>query len=330
VLTKTLITIGIFFSLFSFAHAEFVPIQYFPAISASSVYLGITSAPGQWAILHTATSTELGINGLKLPICKSGGSTDGNVNVKVYRTSTSTSIVSEGNLDELNIPTCTFTGTPTTTDLILNTAINNASNGVLWFVITNEGGNRTLYSHFEVSSTNISGRPFNSWNYQGDGQYYYARMGLISGLEPYSTSWDSLIQASKANECDGIIECAVAWAFYPDPNTLEQFKSISFASTSPIGYIYDMDDALQTFMTALNATTSSFKITLDMTTLENTASVFNGVSTSSITVFDICWVNNAMGELPANSFRDKFLPMIVFMMWIGLGWLFYSVGHRIF
>jgi len=91
-----------------------------------------------------------------------------------------------------------------------------------------------------------------------------------------------------------------------------------------------MDDALQTFMTALNATTSSFKITLDMTTLENTATVFNGVSTSSITVFDICWVNRSIGELPANSFRDKFLPMIVFMMWIGLGWLFYSTAHRIF
>jgi len=82
-------------------------------------------------------------------------------------------------------------------------------------------------------------------------------------------------------------------------------------------------------MTGLNATTTNFKITLDMTTLGQHADVFRGVSSSSMTVFDVCWVNREMGELPANSFRDTFLPMIVYMMWIGLGWLFYSVAHRI-
>jgi len=177
-------------------------------------------------------------------------------------------------------------------------------------------------SVFSYTGTNVS--------------HYFALTGNIA----YSSTFNSLVEFAMKNASSTVPECGIThlggcisqagiYLFYPDPALMVQFQELSFASSSPFGYLYDMDNAYQTFMTAINATSSSFKVVIDLSTLKNTSSVFNQVSSSSITAFDVCWVNRKLGEVDTNSYRDNVLPIIVYMMWIGLGWLFYATAHKI-
>jgi len=338
VLTKTLIAIGIFLSLFSYASAQTAnsyPVSWQRPGDASQDYSwGFGASDREIFFVHVATSSIVGATIVAPDLCYTTANT-GTLEVEVWLNGTTTgTLVASSTIQKSVLPLCITSGTAvlgSSTPFLLNRSFNATAGQSLYIRIRQNGGSGSYYvtgdltasaSHFILYA---NGGPY---VYTGKLTDSFVKIG--SGYLPYSTAWADMIEGAKADACDGIIECAIAWAFYPDPGALAMFQSINFASSSPFGYMYDMDTALQTFMTGLNATTSSFKITLDMTTLGDTAHVFDGVSTSSITVFDICWVNRAVGELPANSFRDTFLPMIVFMMWIGVGWLFYSVSHKIF
>jgi len=338
VLTKTLITIGIFLSLFSYASAQnFVPASYqYPGSGDTDYPFGFVVGT-ELTILHTATTSLAGINAISIAGCVYLPTGGGNVYLEVWYNGTTTpySQVASSSLALSNFYTCSggipISDASSSVTFLLNTPVNATAGDSLYFKFRLASGATSIYWAYENKNPASAFIGFLNGNvpYVYTGKFISAFMKLESGLFPYSTSWADLVNASLGNTCDGIFECAFAWAFAPSPESLAQFQNLSFASSSPFGYIYDLDTAYQSFMTGLNATTTNFKITLDMTTLKNTSSVFNGVSTSSITVFDVCWVNRQLGELPANSFRDTFLPMIVFMMWIGLGWLFYSVAHRI-
>jgi len=338
VLTKTLITIGIFLSLFSYASAQTAnsyPVSWQRPGDASQDYSwGFGTSDREIFFVHTATTSIVGATIVAPDLCYTTANT-GTLEIEVWYNGTTTgTIVASSTIQKNVLPLCITSGTAvlgSSTPFLLNQAFNAGAGSSLYIRIRQNGGSGSYYMSGDLITTAThftlyaNGGPY---IYTGKQTDSFVKIG--SGYLPYSTAWADMIEGAKADACDGIIECAIAWAFYPDPAALVMFQSIDFASSSPFGYMYDMDDALQTFMTGLNATSSSFKITLDMTTLKNTSSVFNGVSTSSITVFDICWVNRQLGELPANAFQDRFLPMIVFMMWIGLGWLFYSVAHKIF
>jgi len=330
--------LSLFFTQFSYASAQSAnsyPASWqYPGSGASNESLGFGTGDRETFVVHTATSSIVGATIVSPYLCYTIGNT-GTLEAEVWLNGTTTgTLVASSTIEKNVLPLCITSGAHylgSSTPFLLNRSFNATAGQSIFVRIRQNGGTGNFYftgdsiaspQHFVLY---VGGGPYISG---GKGVDAFVKIG--SGYLPYSTAWADMIEGAKADACDGIIECAIAWAFYPDPGTLAMFQSINFASSSPFGYMYDMDTALQTFMTALNATSSSFKITLDMTTLGNTADVFDGVSTSSITVFDICWVNRAVGELPENSFRDTFLPMIVFMMWIGLGWLFYSVSHKIF
>jgi len=343
VLTKTLITIGIFFSVFSIASADFTPASYnWDGSTTSEEYsYGFSASATEFGVVHTATTSLVGISSITMNLCKYAN-VGGSFYMVVWYNGTSspyTSVATSAPISVSDLVTCIPAGSTyiaSSTNFILGNTFNATIGAKLYFRIfpSVTGGGAVIVQGNQFLKTDglknwyagAQGIYPTTWNTD---YYAYPYVKINTGLPSYSNTWTDLVNSAKADECQGVIECAIAWTFYPDPQTLAQFQSINFASSSPFGYVYDMDDALQTFMTALNATSSSFKLTLDMTTLGNTADVFAGVSTSSITVFDVCWVNRPMGELPADSFKDTFLPIIVFMMWIGLGWLFYSTAHKV-
>jgi len=337
VLTKTLITIGIFLSLFSYASAQTAnsyPVSWQRPGDASQDYSwGFGASDREIFFVHVATSSIAGATIVAPDLCYTTANT-GTLEIEVWLNGTTTgTLVASSTIQKSVLPLCITSGTAvlgSSTPFLLNRSFNATAGQSLYIRIRQNGGSGSYYvtgdltasaSHFILYA---NGGPY---VYTGKLTDSFVKIG--SGLQPYSTAWSDLVAGAKSNECDGIIECAVAWAFWPDPLAVEQFKSINLASTSPIGYIYDMDDAMQTFLTAISATTSSFKITLDMTTLGNTSNVFSSVSSSSVVVFDVCWVNRPLGELPANTYRDRVLPVIVFCMWIGLGWLAFSTGMKI-
>jgi len=339
VLTKTLITIGIFFSLFSYASADYEvfdvnPIPANVAMPSALYGMGGFSSGLKWTVEYVADATVTQFDRLTLPFCRSGGANGGVIDLEIRSSTTTGPIVASSSLT-VNSGNVWNTGcgvsivNGTTSTWVLNQNVQWVSGVTFYFIFYARGTTGTYYfSDYKTAGNN--GISYETGSVPASPARWDSMKGYALGIAPVTYNASSSNVVCDTFDIGCYISQGLAWAFYPDPADIEQFQNLSLASSSPFGYIYDMDDALQSFMTGLNATTSSFKITLDMTTLKNTAHVFDGVSTSSITVFDICWVNRSMGELPANSFRDKFLPMIVYMMWIGLGWLFYSVAHKVF
>jgi len=305
----------------------------YPGNGSTNESLGFGTGDRETFLVHTATSSIAGATIVSPYLCYTIGNT-GTLEAEVWLNGTTTgTLVASSTIEKNILPLCITSGAHylgSSTPFVLNRSFNATVGQSIFVRFRQNGGTGNFY----FTGDSIAS-PQNFVLYVGGGPYISGGKGVDtfmkigSGLQPYSTAWSDLVAGAKSNECDGIIECAVAWAFWPDPLAVEQFKSINLASSSPFGYIYDMDTALQTFLTALNATSSSFKLTLDMTTLGNTADVFKGVSTSSVVVFDVCWVNRPLGEMPADTYKDKVLPVMVFCMWIGLGWLAYSTAHRI-
>jgi len=342
VLTKTLISIGIFFTLFSFASADYevFTVNEIPAnqpIASVNDYQMVGFSSGNVAVIEYITDAKVTqFDRLTLPFCRNGGSNGGTIYLEVRSTATSGPIVASSTLT-VNSGNVWNTGctssiiNATSSTFVLNQRVQWESGGTFYFLFRAVGTTGTYYLSFDVnngSNGKYLGTSASPPTWLGQ-NYYTSMTGYALGVPPVVYNASSSNVSCETFDFGCYFSQALNYAFYPDQATLDGFENLNFASSSPFGYITDMDSALQTFMTALNATSSSFKITLDMTTLDNTSSVFNGISTSSIEVFNICWVNRAIGELPANSFSNKMLPMIVFMMWIGLGWLFYSVAHKI-
>lgn len=345
VLTKTLISIGIFFSLFSYASADYTVSQnmgsFYTITGWSSVSGASTTQSGHMGMVWTATATASQIDRIDIPLCTNTASPTGTLYLDVWSVSdtgnrqaiASSSLSASGNVWQPcgtpNATTTTFVFTPKI-QVVAGVRIffdfwSDSPNTYTWYVTHNQSSdNRAVY--MPAGSTTPFTTTESLFGANARGLTYILR---ATGIPPVIYNASSSNVSCETFDFGCYFSQALNYAFYPDEATLDGFENLNFASSSPFGYITDMDSALQTFMTALNATSSSFKITLDMTTLDNTSSVFSGVSTSSIEVFNICWVNRAIGELPANSFSNKMLPMIVFMMWIGLGWLFYSVAHKI-
>jgi len=343
VLTKTLISIGIFLSLFSYAKADYEvfdintipPNTAVPSATYTQTGVGLNQS---YAIEYVADSTVTQFDRITLPFCRYLGANGGEVYLELRSSTTtgpiiasSTIAVNSGNISSTGCTTLNLNATTTT--WVLNQNVQWLPDVEIYFIFKPVGTNpaSTFYFSHEIGGTNgiaLGMFPFAPFTYLGD-YYNTAMTGYALGVAPVAYNASSSNVVCDTFDLGCYTSQAFAWAFYPDIEDLEQFKTLNFASSSPFGYIYDMDDAYQSFMTGLNATTSNFKITLDMTTLGQHADVFRSVGTSSITVFDVCWVNRELGELPSNSFRDRVLPMVVFMMWIGLGWLFYSVAHRI-
>jgi len=326
--------ISLFFTQFSYASADY-EIARNPWTANQNAWI-----TGGWtAFDYVATGTVTQADRIDLYACSNNALTPGEIiSMGIYtRSGTSFNHIASSSLATAgNVQLCSVTSSSTVT-FVFDSSLQWVSGVTIYFVLysSNPTSDFRLQAsvvgapQWQLYASSSSALPLKK--YSDSNPNYQGVTGILraTGIPPIVYNASSSNVSCSTFDFGCYISQSFAWAFYPDPTDIEQFQNLSLASSSPFGYIYDMDDALQSFMTGLNATTSSFKITLDMTTLGNTANVFDSVSTSSITVFDICWVNRAMGELPANSFRDTFLPMIVFMMWIGLGWLFYSVAHKI-
>lgn len=156
----------------------------------------------------------------------------------------------------------------------------------------------------------------------------------FGGLDPYTAvdTLGNLILSTTTNpttqNCSGILgtlKCALSWAFVPDQESIDSFKALTLASSTPFGYIYDIPDVYDQILTA---TTSEWKLQIDFSTIQGQ---FGNTATSGVvTVFSACSVNNAFGEFAGNAYKNYILPLLIAAMWLGLGFLIYNTAHKYF
>jgi len=351
VLTKTLITIGIFLSLFSYAYADYEVFDINPISPTDTI--GITS--GKWLMpgavgngYHTAfeyvgDATVTQFDRITIPFCRSGGSNTGEIYLELRNTATSGPIMASSSItvNSGNIASCDSVPTvpnATTTTFVLNQNVQYVSGVKIIFIFTlvnthassifafstllNTGDNGIFYG------ASAPGSPVPSTPYMPYGMpLYTSAIGYALGIPPvvYNASSSNVVCDTFDFGC--YLSQSYAWAFYPDKEVIDQFKTLSLASTTPFGYAYAIPTLWNTFMVANAATTSTFGLTIDFSTL--TGAGFQYVTATSVEVFNVCWVNDSRGELPQYAFRDLFLPYIRAFIWIALGFGLFLLAHKL-
>jgi hypothetical protein len=109
------------------------------------------------------------------------------------------------------------------------------------------------------------------------------------------------------------VEClqtVMTWAFVPSDQTLNEWKSLSLASTSPVGYIYDIKSQISSLA---STTGTSTLLAID---LGDFVSGLTIASTTDISVMDASKVSSNLGSL-----WSTVQTILTYMLW--LGFMFY-------
>jgi len=115
------------------------------------------------------------------------------------------------------------------------------------------------------------------------------------------------------------------WAFSPSDESLDAFSSLTLASSSPFGYMYDFPTMIDSIY---NATGTPFALTMDFTDFQATLSAISSTTlgTTSVAVFDTCWVRTKS----YGYYDSLILPMIKWSLWFSFLLSMYLLAHRIF
>jgi len=155
----------------------------------------------------------------------------------------------------------------------------------------------------------------------------YSNAGWASGNNRVVSSSTRMFECDYWYDLDCQITNAISFLFWPADDTLAEWQSLTLASSSPFGYVYDIPDTIQNIYATTSAT---WQLSIDFSTLGTEADAFRKIATSSVTVFDACWLNRGVGEATAGLYATYVMPMIGFFMWIGVLFGLWSLATRIF
>lgn len=275
---------------------------------------------------------------VEIPLCKYNESGTGTVYLELRNATTTGTIVASSSVALSSVNPCgkQLGGyfLSSTTLFTLNNEVDNWDTLFLNFRYSSTNSGGTLYSQYfqEVPATanhvltDSGGAPYQPFG--GNSQVLiittYTDPNLIyAGFNVGSST--RIIECDSWADIDCQISNAITLLFWPSQETLDEWRSLSLASTSPFGYVYDLGDV---YDTVASATGTPFALTIDFSTI---APQFGSTATTgTITVFNSCAVNNAFGEFGGNAYTTYILPMLTAMMWIGLGWLIYNTAHTYF
>lgn len=261
---KIKIAILFFFAIPWVASASFYPSSFtFPASPDVEQWAFSLGTP--FTYRYQSTTTLAGINVLSVDLCRYGAYSGGSLLVDVWRNGTTSPAVSIASSTILvsSLPTggdCWVNGKKSTSTLIqLNKVFNASSNDFLYIKMSVDDGSATIAQSFFASASDLGSPSFLYQNvpYLSGGKYLNAGYKWGSGLPAYSTSWADAVESARSESCSNLVTCALTWAFFPSGRTLEEFSSITLASSSPFSYLYQMNGYLDTLK---NGSATSSKI----------------------------------------------------------------------
>jgi len=144
--------------------------------------------------------------------------------------------------------------------------------------------------------------------------HYFALTGNIA----YSSSFYEQVQYAFANASSTIPQCGFthigaciaqgfAWAFIADPDALAAVQSLSLASTSPFGYGYELSSIISNLSSSSSV---PYSYTLDLTSVQTQLQTIvpsQTLGTTSVELFNVCWVNTKTG----NAYATYILPFLM-------------------
>lgn len=120
------------------------------------------------------------------------------------------------------------------------------------------------------------------------------------------------------------------FVFTPTDESVQEFRSLTFASSSPFGYIYDIPTAYGALM---NATGSPITMSFNFTTLydrldalEPAGNTVTRATTTPVVYLDSCAATKASGD----PYGTYVMPLLIAAFWFGFLWEIYLIAHRIF
>jgi len=304
----------------SITSASFIPNAFSFTNSADVEQWAFSSATG-FTYQYTATTTLASINGLSVNLCRYGAYTSGNVTIDVWYNGTTTPYNSVGSttIAVASLPTggdCWVNGkVATATQITLNKSFTATAGDSLYVKTSVDDVSATIAQSFYASASNLGSASFLGTNtyYLSGGKYLNAGYAWISGLSAYSTTWADLVQSAReTNTCEGIFECAFAWAFYPSDTTLDDLRNINIASTTPFGYIYSIRTLFNTYGTT-STSTASISV--------NLASLVGSYATGSTTIPILS--SSGMQTVLGTSTWNMLQTILTYMLWLGFMWYVY-------
>jgi len=298
----------------SFAFADYVAFQNFlPAgtnPSSSATMFGMVNflTGGNSVIMdYEATSTVTQFDRVTLPFCRSGGANGGRIDLEIRTSSTSTGpIIASSTLavDSGNVwSSCGFTPlNATTSTFVLNNNIQWVSGVHIYFRFRAIGTTGSYYFTFNdtdsvlnygtvactsagVCAPFIVSPNINSMTIRGQA------LGSVPVNQNYGASSTPVICDTFDIGC--YISTSIAFLFSPSEFLVSEFENITFASSSPFSYLYDLSGYVDTLRnstgTPILLEVAAFGAT---TTILDTAAIgnFQGVSTAKNIFGWVIWI----------------------------------------
>lgn len=283
-------------------------------------------------------TTYYRMNAMDVPICRlvSGGALNGVINVQVRSATTTGTIVASSTI--ATIPDCggeigSYYPASTTRITFNNEFATDPINS-LFIKFEYQGNTGTIYHQYiGDNATKYFGRLSpESIRYQYLGEYLRPVFTMYTDTSVWTGnnrvgSTTRMIECDNWYDLDCQISNAITFLFFPSDDTLEEWQNISLASSTPFGYVYDIP---ATFSKIYSTTTATWQLAIDFSTLGQHADAFRNIATSSVTVFDACWLNREVGEAGANMYLTYVIPAIKALMWLGVLFGLWTLAHRIF
>lgn len=319
-------------------HADYVVDQtQYPVLTSTGNYISGEKYVGfQW----TSTETVTQLDRVDVSVCQTGSPLPtGNVLLNVFN---GTQLIASSSLaiNSGNFADCGLYTAFATTTFVLNQSVQTTAGVSLFFRFEKQtsGGDLSKIqflttknetnNNFLLSTT--TGNTYVATDNWVSGYMYNSMFVTLRalGIPPRQYTASSTATVCGSFDVGCYISTSLTFLFIPSEETQAEWKALddTLASTTPFGYVYEVPDIYSEILDS--ASTTPFQITINFGTMQE--SFWGKIGTTSVTVFDACWVNRPVGELSNNTYQNYIMPLFIFGLWIGLLWLMYNTAHALF
>lgn len=316
-------------------------------VDGTNITLIGLSGSSRFDLSYLATTTVTQFDRLDLALCRSGGTSAGSINLEVRYNSTSSAVLasstvlSAGNVVSDGTCATGVVNNATSTTFVLNNNLQWVSGVTVFFTLTFQGTAGSYYitlvnkATYYPNNLNYFAYADNELMYPAGLGKTYGWIGVGRGLGTsptnqnqgviYNASGTAVICTTFDVGC--YITTSISFLFTPDDASVQRYRDLTFASSSPFGYVYDIPDMYETLLTA-SATPIVMSLDPDTMydTLDTIATSTYRATTTPVVYFNSCWAST----WPSDPYGTYIMPLWIACLWFGFMWEMYALAHRIF
>jgi len=337
----TLGVIALFSPHFAFADYQVFSINPIPANTpvASPSYTMTGVGAGSIGVFeYTGDATVTQFDRVTLPFCRYGGSNTGDIYLEVRSSTTTGPIVASSTL-AVNSGNIWSTGcnstyiNATTSTFVLNENVQWLSGVKMYFIFRPVSTTATFMFSFRSTvgyDTTLNGiyGELGSFPilYAGAYRLYTSSDGYALGIQPQEYNASSSVVVCTSWDLGCYFLQGLVNAFVPSDASIDRIKNLTLASSSPFGYGYELPNVISNLS---SATTVPYSLTIDLTSIQTVFRTIDpgiSIATTSVEVFNACWVDSKTGSL-YSTYIMPLLTAAYFFLALGI---LYLLAHSFF